>query len=364
VKVAPLAALIAAAALAAAASVQASGAHTVWLCKPGLKNDPCASSRAATALSAAGKLLPAPAAPARTPVDCFYVYPTVSREPTTNADLTIQPAEREAAVTQASRFSQVCRVYAPMYRQVTLPTLALHPKLDLPAAYGLTAYSSLLAGFDDYLAHDNDGRPIVFIGHSQGAAILIRLLEQRVDRDPALRRRLVLAIILGGDVEVPTGKLVGGSFAHIPLCSRAGEAGCVIAYSSFPSQPPAAALFGRPGQGVALQSNQAGTTGLQVACVNPAAPGGGSAALDTFFPSEGRLPTPWVEFLGLYTAGCRTGGGATWLQVTKAPRASAALPTVGEPDGPNWGYHVYDVNLALGNLVKDVAAASATWAKH
>ena len=78
------------------------------------------------------------------------------------------------------------------------------------------AYDSLLAGWKDYLAHDNDGRPIIFIGHSQGAAMLIRLLHNEIDPNPRLRKLMVSAILLGGNVTVPVGRDVGGSFTHIP----------------------------------------------------------------------------------------------------------------------------------------------------
>ena len=181
--------------------------------------------------------------------DCFYAYPTVSQETTLNSDLRVQKAEIVTAIAQAARFSTVCRVWAPMYRQFTL--FALQQLLTHGATADAltvleTAYQSLKAGFEDYLAHYNDGRPIVFIGHSQGASLLVSLLKQLVDANPALRRRLVLAIILGANVVVANGSLRGGSFSHIPLCSSLGEAGCVIAYSSFPAQPPAASLFGRP----------------------------------------------------------------------------------------------------------------------
>ncbi len=327
--------------------------RTVWLCRPGLAHNPCTASLAATRVGATGKRAVVSARPAANPrFDCFYVYPTVSTEPTPNADLRIQQNQIDVAVAQASRFSQVCRVYAPVYRQITLSAILAHPTLDLPFSYGLIAYESLLAGFRDYLAHDNHGRPIVFIGHSQGASILIHLLAQEVDGNRSLRDRLLLAILLGGNVEVKRGSLAGGSFVHIPLCSRAGQAGCVIAYSSFPGTPPATALFGRVRQGGA---------GLAVACVNPAAPGGGRSVLDTFVPSEGTAETPWLEYPGLYSARCRSAGGAGWLEVTKATGVSDKRPTVTEDAGPDWGYHRYDVNLALGNLVADVAGAGKTW---
>ncbi len=341
----------------------AGAGSTVWVCKPGLPADPCASNLTALSTRANGATSVVHAAPAaRSRFDCFYVYPTVSTEATTNADLRVGMTERLVASVQASRFSQVCRVYAPAYRQVTLSALSTHPNLAIPRSYGLIAYRSLLAGFEDYLRHDNDGRPIVFIGHSQGAVILIRLLAQRIDHVPAIRKKLVLAIILGGDVEVRTGSTDGGSFDNIPLCTRTGETGCVIAYSSFPGKPPRSALFGRPGQGVALQSGRTTRTGLAIACVNPAAIAGGWGDLDPFFPST-TGGARWVEYPGLYRARCQSADGATWLQVNKATASSDKRPTI-TSSGPDWGYHTDDVNVALGNLVADVAAAERTWVAH
>jgi pimeloyl-ACP methyl ester carboxylesterase len=339
-------------------------ASTVWLCKPGMADDPCTSSLRTTVVQASGaESLLNPQINAASKFDCFYVYPTVSTETTTNADLRVQSAEIATAVAQASRFSVVCRVWAPMYRQVTLDGLNT-PGLSASSPEMVTSYQSLLAGFEDYLNHYNDGRPIVFIGHSQGAAIVIMLLQHLVDNDPALRSRLVLAIIAGGNVVVPTGALKGGSFANIPLCNSNGEAGCVIAYSSFPGEPPAGAFFGRPGQGVSLMSGQTAKNGLRVACANPASLGGGNATLVPFFPTEGLMATPWVEFPGLYGARCESASGATWLQVTKVTGPSDHRPVVQEREGPDWGYHVADINLALGNLVADTAAAEASWSKN
>src|SRR5580658_690949 len=275
-------------------------AGTVWLCRPGLADDPCAGNLDATAVAADGSTTSRPASPAPDPrFDCFYVYPTVSTQPTDNADLKVQRVEIDAAISQAARFSQVCRVWAPMYRQRTEESLEKGLGND-PTA-DATAYASVLAGWRDYLAHFNDGRPIVFIGHSQGAAMLIRLLSSQVDPDPSVRRLLVSAIILGGNVQVPTGKEVGGSFQNIPGCQSASQTGCVIAYSSFPSAPPTDSVFGRPGTGVSLQSDQTATTGVQVLCTNPADLAGGVGALDPYFPTTGAtgaataVTTAWVE---------------------------------------------------------------------
>ena len=336
----------------------ASVASTVWLCEPGQAGDPCASGLQATVVPAHGARTVQDARDsAGSAFDCFYVYPTVSTEASANADLQVQPAETDAAMAQASRFSQVCRVWAPMYRQRTeaslLKGLGADPDADT------VAYDSVLAAWRDYLAHDNHGRPIIFIGHSQGAAMLIRLLAGQVDPDPALRARTVVAILAGGNVTVPADQTAGATFRHLPLCTATAQTGCVIAYSSFPAEPPPDSLFGRPGQGVSLQSGQTATRGVQVACVNPAAIGGGTADLVPYFPTNPSATTPWVTYPDLYSAACGSAGGATWLQVNDL--TIAGRPAVGEQLGPAWGYHLVDINLALGNLVDDVTAEEAAY---
>ena len=354
---------VSAAPVAMAAARAGAPSTTVWLCRPGQGDDPCTSNLATTAVTATGATTSVPAVPdTSSKFDCFYVYPTVSGQTTANANLEVQETEIATAVDQASRFSQVCRVWAPMYRQRTVSSLFK----DEPGA-DQVAYASLLSGWQDYLAHDNDGRPVIFIGHSQGAAMLIRLLHQQIDPSPRLRKLLVSAIILGGNLQVPLGKDVGGSFTHIPTCASARQTGCVIAYSSFGAPPPALSLFGRPGTGVSTLSGQTAKAGMQVACVNPVNFTTGRGALQPYFlsatshPSGVRVPTPWVTYPGLYTAQCETLDGATTLQVIPTGVPGDRRPTVTASLGPLWGYHLVDVNLALGNLVDDVAHEEAAY---
>ena len=327
-------------------------AGTVWLCRSGLADNPCTQSLEATSVSATGARSVASGQPAAgSRFDCFYVYPTVSTQAAPNADLSVDGAEVAVAVRQASRFSQVCRVWAPIYRQ---RTLALLPSgsFDPVAASGV-AYGSLLAAWRDYLAHFNGGRPIVFIGHSQGTTMLINLIAGEVDPSPTLRRQVVSALLIGGYAEVAPGADVGGSFQHIPACRSARQTGCVVAYNSYLSQPGPDSVFGQPGP--------------RALCTNPASLGGGAGALDPYFVARGTavggapVVTPWVEFPGLYTASCRSAGGATWLQVTPVATPGDPRPLLTERDGPSWGLHPDDVSLALGNLVQDVAAQEAAF---
>jgi len=349
-----LAFLLALWALAAAAA--SADARTTWLCRPGLQDNPCDASRTATAIAADGARTVQQFPAGRRDVDCFYVYPTVSQQQTLNATLTIDPALRGVATMQASRFSSVCRVYAPVYRQVTslgLTRLTEAHDIGVPLAY-----RDVRAAWRDYLANDNRGRGVVLIGHSQGTGMLTRLIADEIDRRPAVRKRLVSALLIGGNVLVPAGRDVGGSFQHVPACRSAKQVGCVVAYSSFLEQPPDPGIFAlgtRSGFDAIFADPNPGRN-LRTLCVNPAAPGGGSAALTPYF-YEGA----WVTYPGRYTARCAEAGGANWLQVD---------PTPGDPrpvmDGPRpgWGLHAFDVNLALGNLVELARRQAAAYARR
>src|SRR5271167_3380052 len=65
-----------------------------WLCRPE-RQDACSAPQDATIVAANGTLTREAFHPAKNPpIDCFYVYPTVSNEPAGNSDLTITGAEK------------------------------------------------------------------------------------------------------------------------------------------------------------------------------------------------------------------------------------------------------------------------------
>ena len=105
------------------AAVPAASAKTTWLCRPGMANDPCTPGLGTTTFAPDGRQtgVTQPRQARDRGVDCFYVYPTVSDQPGRTRPLAIDPEERSIALYQAARYSQVCRVWAPMYRQLTLP---------------------------------------------------------------------------------------------------------------------------------------------------------------------------------------------------------------------------------------------------
>ena len=357
-------------------AASAASAETTWLCKPGLANNPCLNSEETTVRLDGGATFVEHAKPAKEPpIDCFYVYPTVSSQGTINANEEIDPEEIAIAESQASRFSQVCKVYAPIYPQLTIP--AINGYLgEVKPENSVKAYTGVATAFLEYIARYNDGRGFELIGHSQGSAMLEQLIKEMIETKPALRKQLVGAIVLGGQVIVPEGKNVGGTFKTIPGCSVVGQTGCVVAYSSFLEEPPANALFGRAT--TILGGSLPEVEHPQVLCVNPTVLAQGHYAgpslsyYPTFnafggkFPGDlepyvqaPKAPTPWVATPAQYSAKCEARNGASWLQLTPTdPKDTRTETVLVNTLGPLWGQHLVDVNAQLGNLVVDVGLQS------
>jgi hypothetical protein len=349
-------------------------AKTVWLCRPGLAADPCNGSLSTTVLRSYGGAgqVTAPKR-GRRAIDCFYVYPTVSDQPGPNANLAIDPEIRSIALYQAARFSQVCRVFAPVYRQMTVPSLA---NGSITAAVARKAYAGVAAAWKEYLAKYNRGRGVVLIGHSQGAGHLQELIRTRVDGKP-VARRLVSAILLGGDVTVRKGRDTGGIFKHVRACRSATQLGCVVAFSTFNATPPADTQFGRVGSGFGKLFHQPSGARYEVLCTNPGdLARNRSVAFRSVVPEQPYAPgtliaagisilgfpvppasTTFVEGRGLFTGRCAHAGGANVLLVQSANGTPALTPS---PD-PTWGLHLLDANVAQGDLVSLVAAQAARY---
>jgi Protein of unknown function (DUF3089) len=370
--------LAAAAALASAAPATGQPASAApnytkdssWLCLPG-RSDTCSAPLATTALSANGYGSIGKSEVAKDPpLDCFYVYPTVSNDQGMNSDLVAGREEKIAAEAQFARFASVCRTYAPIYRQMTVAAVAAYAAgADISQAAAI-AYRDVLAAWRNYIATRNRGRPFVLIGHSQGSLMLQQLIAREIEGNPAVAGRMRLAIIPGYDLLVPQGKLVGGTFKKTPLCSHDGETGCVMSWVSFREKnvPPSRALFGI-----------ADRPGMTVACVNPARPGSRDwVKLDSYWfarssypvpggpitwSSEGAPSTPYVRTEGLVSGRCINDGqrGYLWIH-TNSKAGEKWTDRVGGEVGvlgmflPGWGMHLADIAEAQGDLIRQVEA--------
>jgi pimeloyl-ACP methyl ester carboxylesterase len=349
-----------------------------WLCRPG-HNQPCEQNLDATVIAADGTRTIERFVPAKAPkYDCFYVYPTVSNDPGGNSDTLPGPEERRVVQFQAARFGAKCRLFAPMYRQVTLTALKSMIGGATPEIDRDQAYADVKSAWEDYLAHDNQGRGVVLIGHSQGSLILTQLLKREIEGKP-VADRLISAILTGSSVPVPEGKDVGGLYSTIPLCRSASQSGCIVTFASFrvDSPPPLNSRFGKGDR-----------PGIEAGCTNPAALGGGKAVSKPYLVAagtmlgEGETPawtrdgapvtTPFVRPPGLISTECVRKDGFNYLAVTvnadpADPRTDRIAGDVvaGTQILKNWGLHLIDMNVAQGDLVALAGSQAKAWeSKH
>ena len=318
---------------------------TNWLCHPELADDEC-DDLGTTVVAADLTETAVDIEPAADPtVDCFYVYPTVSQDPGPIADLDAGDEERSTTRAQFARYAEVCRPFAPIYRQFTLNAIGG----DRPeGADAEIPYDDVLDAWRTYVDHLGDGRPVVVVGHSQGAGHLERLLTEEIAPDPEQRALLLSAILMGSSV---------GPIDGVPTCDAGDDTGCLITFSSYPADAPPAegAIFGRD----------------PALCVNPAALAGGDGLADgvgpTFVtllagnPELARFDTPYVDAPSAFRTECVEADGYRFLAVARADPADARPLDrfLEQPLGPAWGLHLVDANVVQGDLVDVVRQQAA-----
>lgn len=337
----------------------------LWLCHPdkSTNDDQCrGNDLRATEILADGSTEIVEHQIAEDPAyDCFYVYPTV--------DIRLMPGQTESfdditqeldpLLSQAARFTAQCRVFAPLYHQVTIGTFASPMAEELLDA----AYQDVAAAFESYRALHLGDRPFVIMGHSQGTYMTTRLLQEVIEPNDALRSRLVVALLLGGSVSVPDGQDRGGTFSALPLCTSAEQTSCVLAYRTYAAELP-------PDPG----GQSADGPDRHVACTDPAALLGHEKLAGTYLPSFSNQPvvfppidfgmpidTPFVLYRDLYASECLVDGdGHRYLAISVEPGPGDVRDNPidfgqSQLDPGFLGLHVFDYNFPLEELMELVA---------
>ena len=337
-----------------------------WLCHPDKASDACAIDLTATAIAADGSTQIIPFTPANEPeFDCFYIYPTVSFDVTPNSDMVAGPEELSVIANQFARYGETCRLFAPMYRQTTLLELQKQMTTGRTTADDAMRYADVIDSWNNYLANENDGRGVVLIGHSQGASMIYQMLENDIVGSAAQDKLIAVHAIGYETVIDPETGLASG----LPVCASGSQAGCLVSFASFrePMPPSVDSFFGK---------NQ---DGKRAVCTNPARLNTDNGGLKAFMPRQslGRLKpsdygvavdTPFVSLPGLLTAECEANDTHDWLAVSI--HADPADPRADDIPGDlvfdgkvvaDWGLHLVDMNLAMGNLVELAKTESAAW---
>ncbi len=344
----------------------------MWLCRPDLPADQCRIDLTATEIHPDGSRTVVPHLPAAAPeVDCFYVYPTVDLGvvPGNHTDFTDLTPMASTAAAQVARFGEACQVYAPLYRQATIGSYVFgglqNERLDV-------AFSDVADAFAHYLGQYNHGRKIALIGHSQGAEMVVRLLRRFFEGDPVVRERLLVAMPIGVQLDVPHGKLAGSTLPTIPVCTHADELGCVVAFRTY-----------RAGSDVS-PGRVAPKPGDDTVCVSPVTMGETQPASvagnerrwfsRAYFPVGGQarrllrgvegVTTPFVVYRDFYAGRCVDGAdGYRFLEVAEAPAPGDVRP--GLLDLGQWmlntqlGMHILDFQFPQGDLIDMVTRRAA-----
>lgn len=346
-----------------------------WLChtdQPDSDNH-CATDLSASIVAADATVTVEEHTPAADPpVDCFYVYPTTSPDETDFSDFEVDAEEPFIVINQAARLSSVCRVFAPVYRQVTVAGLLGN---DIASIDWASPYADVLDAFRHYLDNDSEGRGFVLVGHSQGSRHLVELIRSEIENDPELAERMISAYLIGSTVEVAPGEDVGGTFASTPLCRADDQTGCVVTYATYRATDPpvsATSIFG-----------EASDPAMEAGCVSPAALIGNGTELDAYFPTEvdglfaafvgsdgpfadpmmhDPIDTPFYTTPGLTTGECVDRDGHQFVEVTI--NADPMDPRVDDIKGDlteGWGLHLVDVHLMMGDIVTLAGRQAAAW---
>ncbi len=361
--------------------------NDVWVCRPGLADNPC--ELPVTTTDKTGFLSWGPntvtnanrPAESQRPVDCFYIYPTIKGL----TSLEEQAASRDVKDTarwQVGQFTPLCRMFAPAYRQTGVPPGVFDNNTTAQA------YADVEAAWTHYMQYDNGGRGVIILGHSQGSLMLRELIHNVIDPDPAARSRLVGAFLLGGNVMVAANSTKGGDFTNIPICTAKGQYGCVVAYSTYATDPffelfgnqYTDGLNGLPYAYAAKDKyfpNLPKGPGYQVACTDPGRLSGmsGPSAITVPYDNGVQHPvstqgsllpwvvginppavsTPWVKAYQ-YSGGCRTIWGNTVFRYDPANLWSPRPYSL-----PMMGSHEIDMNLGVEKLVRIAQLQIQSW---
>jgi len=136
--------------------------------------------------------------------------------------------ERIVRPNYVTPYGDAGRLFAPFYRQASLYSY-MTTREDARLAQDF-AYQDVRRAFGDFLKHSPPERPIVLVGHNQGAAHLIRLLHDFFAGDSALIDRLAVAYVI--DYPLPL-DLFDQALAPLVPCESAIDTNCVAAFGTF-----------------------------------------------------------------------------------------------------------------------------------
>ena len=271
-------------------------------------------------------------------VDLFLICPTADIGDIGDYNMSLDDTETKKSFLgslnmQRGIYEERARLYAPYYRQAAMNVYALKEEEREP--YLELAYSDVSAAFSYYLEHENQGRPIILSGFSQGADMCYRLLEEYFG-DTNLAEQLVAVYAFGW----PCTEEMVRQYPQIKPAQSEDDLGVVISFDC--EAPEVTETFICP-------------AGQKAFGINPLNWRTDSKPAK----KEKNLGACFTDYSGTIVSevsglcGCYLDGERGVLKVTDI-RSDDYPPFV--PGLPEGGYHVYDYQFFYRNLQKNVGA--------
>lgn len=274
------------------------------------------------------------------PADLFLVCPTVDTRSYANAvDLNDKLKGRFVSALDAERgvYADTCRIYSPYYRQMSINAYNLSAE-DFALAEN-NACLDVFAAFRYYLENENDGRPIILAGFSQGAELCIKLLKEFFSDTAEGRKlysRLIAVYAIGW--RVTDGDI--NECSHIVPAKAEDDLGAVIAYECEDGTVTGSIII---------------PEGVKTYSINPlnwktdGTPADSSLNKGAVFGEEGAVP----GFCGAYIDESRGSLIVPGINAEEFPKVLDIFP-----DGC---YHLYDIMFFYTNLKENVAVRTAAF---
>ncbi|MBE5958020.1 MAG: DUF3089 domain-containing protein [Lachnospiraceae bacterium] len=160
--------------------------------------------------------------------DVFLVCPTVDTTDEYNMTITNESLRTRfynALEMERGIYEDNATLYAPYYRQATMKIYDESVDAEEREQYLSYAYEDVSDAFSYYLENENNNRPIILAGFSQGADMCYRLLEEYFS-DESLENRLVAVYAIGWSVTQETVE----KYPQIHMAQRENDYGCVVSF--------------------------------------------------------------------------------------------------------------------------------------
>jgi len=165
-------------------------------------------------------------------VDIFYIHPTITTSRKNSAwngnvndDVYRQSTLNTAIKYQCSAWYGLGRTFAPFYRDAHIRSFQDQFKKVGGDDALRFAYEDIKTAFKHYLKHENNGRPIVLVSHSQGTLHAGKLLKDFFENQP-LQKQLVAAYLVGIAIK-------SEYFQNIPFMTSPSETGGFVTWNTY-----------------------------------------------------------------------------------------------------------------------------------